>query len=237
MIAVAALNVSCKRERRTFRLPPRQTSATEAPPNTPLRAGGFRPNPATTQFAPGPPDDLEVNATTLAEGARLYQRMNCAGCHSANGGGAIGPALTDPKWIYGWKPRVIFESIVHGRPNGMPAFGGRISDAEVWKLVAFVRSLSGLGTPQSAPGREDSMAGATPPNSLSPSRPRSDRTMLIEMHERERTEFERRGWIDPRTGTTHIPDAIVNAVVQESAQSNGSAADGTTVGATAQKRR
>ena len=41
------------------------------------------------------------------------------------GGGGIGPPLMDDRWIYGSAPENIYASIVQGRPNGMPAWGGR----------------------------------------------------------------------------------------------------------------
>ena len=37
------------------------------------------------------------------------------------------------------------QSILQGRPNGMPAFGGKLPESEAWKIAAFVRSLSGTG--------------------------------------------------------------------------------------------
>ena len=66
----------------------------------------------------------------------------------------------DRDWIYGSNPANIFWTIVEGRPQGMPSFGGRIAEGQVWRIVAFVRSLSGLhengaeteGTQQSAMG-------------------------------------------------------------------------------------
>lgn len=35
----------------------------------------------------------------------------------------------------------VFESIFQGRPDGMPAWGGRISNDQIWMLTAYVRSL------------------------------------------------------------------------------------------------
>lgn len=80
---------------------------------------------------------------TINEGRRLYSWFNCVGCH-ANGGGGMGPPLIDSEWIYGSEPMNIYASIVEGRPNGMPAFGDKIPEEEVWQLVAYVRSLGGL---------------------------------------------------------------------------------------------
>jgi cytochrome c oxidase cbb3-type subunit 3 len=87
----------------------------------------------------GPYDN---NAWAVSEGKRLYTWYNCVGCH-ANGGGGMGPPLMDDEWIYGSEPAQIHATIVEGRPNGMPSFGGKIPDQQIWQIVAYVRSLSG----------------------------------------------------------------------------------------------
>ena len=69
----------------------------------------------------------------------------------------MGPPLMDDKWIYGSDPEDIFETIVQGRPNGMPAFGNKIVSDQVWQIVAYVRSMSGLLRKDVAPGRSDDM--------------------------------------------------------------------------------
>lgn len=88
----------------------------------------------------------EGNSDALVQGQTLFNSMNCVGCHAPKGGGAIGPPLSDHDWIYGSAPGQIFLTIRQGRPNGMPAFT-TLPDSSVWKLVAYVRSLS---TPDSA---------------------------------------------------------------------------------------
>lgn len=106
----------------------------------------------TTGFVAGPPHPDPVmrnpfagDARALAEGRRLYGWYNCGGCHGMMGGGGIGPPFADDAWIYGSESANIFQSIVQGRPNGMPAFG-RLADDHVWKLVLHVRELGGLPT-------------------------------------------------------------------------------------------
>ena len=79
---------------------------------------------------------------TLAQGRQLFAAMNCAGCHGGAGGGGIGPPLADKQWIYGGSDANIYATIVQGRPNGMPAFGPSLQGEAVWKLAAYVRSLS-----------------------------------------------------------------------------------------------
>jgi cytochrome c oxidase cbb3-type subunit 3 len=112
----------------------------------------------------------ENNAWAINEGQRLYTWFNCKGCHFAGGGG-MGPALMDETWIYGSEPREIFQSIAAGRPNGMPAFGTRIPDQQIWELVAYVRSLSALTRKDVRPGRSDSMQVRPAPQSTTPARP------------------------------------------------------------------
>src|SRR5436190_22043547 len=85
---------------------------------------------------------FQKNAYGTGEGKRLFDQYNCSGCHS-HGGGGMGPALMDDKWVYGSEPANIFESIVEGRPNGMPAWRNKIPDQQVWELVAYVQSMSG----------------------------------------------------------------------------------------------
>jgi cytochrome c oxidase cbb3-type subunit 3 len=118
---------------------------------------------------PGPGDPVprggegvyDGNAWAVSEGKRLYASMNCKGCH-ANGGGGMGPALMDDTWIYGVEPEQIYHSIVDGRPNGMPSWHDQLTEQQVWQLVAYVRSLSGLIPKDVRPGRDDHMMSKPP---------------------------------------------------------------------------
>jgi cytochrome c oxidase cbb3-type subunit 3 len=147
--------VGCDREDRSMRQPPafgaRPTGArqTELQPGVPGRTGGG------TRSARGSP--FQDNAWHVAEGKRLYSAFNCVGCH-AHGGGGMGPPLMDPEWIYGSAPEQIFASIVEGRPNGMPSFGGKVPEMLVWQLVAYIQSLNGQVAKDVAPGRTDHMS-------------------------------------------------------------------------------
>jgi cytochrome c oxidase cbb3-type subunit III len=81
------------------------------------------------------------NAAAVNDGKRLFGQYNCSGCHS-NGGGGMAPALMDDEWIYGDRLEQIHQTLVEGRPNGMPAWGGKIPDAQLWEISAYVRSMS-----------------------------------------------------------------------------------------------
>lgn len=85
---------------------------------------------------------VEGDRRAIATGARIFVAYNCVDCHGADGSGAMGPSFQDGRWRFGGSPAEVFESIYQGRPEGMPAWGGRISDEQIWMLVAYVRSLS-----------------------------------------------------------------------------------------------
>jgi mono/diheme cytochrome c family protein len=86
------------------------------------------------------PYEGDKNAT--ATGAKLFIAYNCLDCHGAEGSGAMGPSFQDGRWHFGGAPGEVFESIYEGRPDGMPSWGGRITDDQIWMLTAYVRSLA-----------------------------------------------------------------------------------------------
>jgi cytochrome c oxidase cbb3-type subunit 3 len=53
----------------------------------------------------------------------------------------MGPSLRDKDWIYGGTDMQVFDSIAQGRAHGMPAWGTRLPEEEIWKLAAYVKSL------------------------------------------------------------------------------------------------
>lgn len=160
------LLTQCDREQRSFREKP----ITYAPSNG-KRLVGLIPGPHSATVRARNP--YEHNAYAISEGKRLFTWYNCAGCH-ANGGGGMGPALMDDQWIYGSDPRNIFATIIEGRPNGMPSFRGRIPDYQVWQLVAYVQSLSGMVPKDAANGRDEHMF-VKKPDAMTPDlRPRDE---------------------------------------------------------------
>lgn len=113
--------------------------------------------------------EYEGNAYHITQGEHLYRWFNCNGCHGA-GGGNIGPALMDDEWRYGGNLDQIVATILQGRPNGMPSFRGKIPDAQVWEIAAYVRALSGNVPTDAAPSRSDTLAN-TPPLTRVPKQP------------------------------------------------------------------
>lgn len=114
-------------------LPPLGT--TPAVRTSDLRAGGASPvRRVRNPYADDP--------RALREGKARYMAMNCSGCHGEYGGGAIGPPLSDNAWIYGSADENIVQSMIQGRPNGMPSYGGTLPESEMWKIAMYVQSLA-----------------------------------------------------------------------------------------------
>jgi cytochrome c oxidase cbb3-type subunit 3 len=149
---------ACRREQRRFSEPPAASRLRADPSSAPAHDHAM----------------LELyseDAWAMSEGQRLFSQMNCSGCHSHGGGGALGPPLMDSQWLYGSSLDDIERSILGGRPRGMPAFADRLSPQQVWQLVAYVRSLSGHAPSQAAPVRDDHMAVRPPPSRTKPEPP------------------------------------------------------------------
>jgi len=147
-VALLLLPLGCKREQRVFDPGSAGAQVADGTALNEVHAGGSSPTSDISKY--------EGSAYAVGEGKRLYSAYNCVGCH-AQGGGGIGPALMDSEWIYGSQPQQIYSDIVQGRPNGMPSFGGKVPDYQVWELVAYVRSMSGQLSSDVAPSRSDQM--------------------------------------------------------------------------------
>ena len=165
IVILIFLLIGCEREERGFRVQTPDANRINSKQLTTLQAGEVSPTPVFE-------NEYENNAFAMSEGKRLFSQMNCTGCH-ANGGGSIGPALIDDKWIYGNQPDQVFATIVEGRPNGMPAFHGKLPDYQVWQLTAYVRSMSGQVTKSAAPSRNDDMQVGEPENSKKEEKPKN----------------------------------------------------------------
>ena len=88
------------------------------------------------------------DVAAMAAGRQLFVRMNCYGCHGGRAGGGMGPSLRDVDWLYGGTDAQIFDSIAEGRAHGMPAWGPTLPEDQIWKIVAYVKSLRTPDEPQ-----------------------------------------------------------------------------------------
>jgi len=117
---------------------PAEAANEGAPPAVPVAVG---PVPGPGEAAASPTNPYSGNPVALAEGRRLFVYYNCYGCHGGHGGGGMGPSLRDPKWKYGDSDAQVFASIAEGRGEGMPAWGTKVPQEQIWKLVGYLKSM------------------------------------------------------------------------------------------------
>ncbi|MBC7659172.1 MAG: c-type cytochrome [Chitinophagaceae bacterium] len=92
----------------------------------------------------------------VAEGKAIFA-ANCAPCHGPDGGGVVGPNLTDNFWLHGGKPDDIVAIIANGAAEkGMLSWGPILGPAKINAVAAFVISLKGThpNVPKAAQGEE-----------------------------------------------------------------------------------
>jgi len=89
-----------------------------------------------------------TDEASLTSGAQLFS-THCAVCHLSDGGGSIGPNLTDAYWILGGDIKGVFQTISSGgRPGkGMIAWNTSLRPSEIQQLSSFVLTLQGT-TPE-----------------------------------------------------------------------------------------
>lgn len=87
----------------------------------------------------------EHDGAMAAEGAELFAD-NCAACHGDNAMGDReqgAPNLTDALWLFGGDKDTIIETIANSRFGVMPAWQGRITDAQIKQVAFYVHQLGG----------------------------------------------------------------------------------------------
>ena len=90
-------------------------------------------------------DDLTAltDEKSLSAGKSIFEKKgNCFTCHKKDGGGLIGPNLTDDSWIYGNDIKTIFHTIKDGTDKGMPPMGGAsLSPVEIQQVASYILTL------------------------------------------------------------------------------------------------
>lgn len=79
----------------------------------------------------------------IASGASIF-KTTCAACHANDGGGGVGPNLTDEYWLHGGGIKDIFKSIKYGWPDkGMKSWKDDFSPKQIAELSSYIKSLKG----------------------------------------------------------------------------------------------
>jgi cytochrome c oxidase cbb3-type subunit 3 len=90
---------------------------------------------------------LAKDRGAVARGKQVFT-TTCAACHRADGGGVVGPNLTDEFWLHGASPDKVYKTIKDGvLDKGMPAWGPQLGPERVQAVTAYVLTLRGTNVP------------------------------------------------------------------------------------------
>jgi cytochrome c oxidase cbb3-type subunit 3 len=112
-----------------------------------------------------------TDETSLAAGKEIFTK-NCTPCHLIDGGGLVGPNLTDDYWLHGGSIKDIFKTIKYGyQEKGMKSWKDDFSPVQIQQVASYVKSLHGTkpANPKAPQGELYVEAGA-------PAAPAADNT-------------------------------------------------------------
>jgi cytochrome c oxidase cbb3-type subunit 3 len=108
------------------------------------------------------------------EAGKVVFTSYCAACHRPDGGGMIGPNLTDDFWIHGGKPTDIYKTVNEGvLAKGMPNWGKVLKPDQIEGAVAYVQTLHGTNpaNPKEPQGTKYPPDSAAAPAAAAPKAP------------------------------------------------------------------
>lgn len=99
--------------------------------------------------------ELLTEASDLNSGKKIFE-ANCVACHKADGGGGIGPNLTDQHWILGGGIKNVFKTISEGGRDGkgMVSWKSELKPLEMAQVASYVLNFQGTtpAEPKAAEG-------------------------------------------------------------------------------------
>jgi cytochrome c oxidase cbb3-type subunit 3 len=107
---------------------------------------------------------LSKEPKVLAAGEATYVRL-CAVCHGTDGGGKIGPNMTDDYWLHGNTAGRMFATIQKGVPaKGMISWESQLSPAQIAEVTSYIATLH--GTKPAAPKAPEGILLGAPRDSV-----------------------------------------------------------------------
>ncbi|MGA1226161.1 MAG: cbb3-type cytochrome c oxidase N-terminal domain-containing protein [Tamlana sp.] len=85
-----------------------------------------------------------TEASDLNAGKTIFE-TNCVACHMADGGGGIGPNLTDEYWILGGDIKSVFKTVSEGGRSGkgMISWKQQLKPLEMAQVASYVLTFQG----------------------------------------------------------------------------------------------
>jgi cytochrome c oxidase cbb3-type subunit III len=103
---------------------------------------------------------LLKDETSIKEGKKMFTQ-NCVACHAADGGGGVGPNLTDEFWIHGSTIKSVYHTISEGvAEKGMIAWKKSLNSIQMQQVASYILSLKGTipAKPKEPQGTKDIVA-------------------------------------------------------------------------------
>lgn len=91
------------------------------------------------------------DSAVLGKGGQVYTTY-CAPCHRPDGGGLVGPNLTDDYWIHGAAYGDNLKTIINGVPEkGMVSWRSVLKPDEIQAVASYIYTLRGSKPPNPKP--------------------------------------------------------------------------------------
>lgn len=83
------------------------------------------------------------DASDLKAGRAIFTEL-CQQCHAADGGGGVGPNLTDQYWIHGGSIQDLFKTVKYGVPTkGMISWESQLRPVQMAQVASYIKTLEG----------------------------------------------------------------------------------------------
>ncbi len=83
----------------------------------------------------------------LGAGKKIYDSQ-CAPCHKVDGGGSVGPNLTDDYWLHGGSMKDIYSTVKFGVPDkGMISWESLLNPEKMRQVSSYIMTLRGTNPP------------------------------------------------------------------------------------------